>query len=68
MTLALVDHARDGDAVARAIAAGGTAAVGIPFDRGLRDGSSPRTIATRRALLRLAAALVAATGPSAVPS
>ncbi|HYI50715.1 MAG TPA: hypothetical protein VEX42_03990 [Microbacterium sp.] len=61
--LALVDHAGDGDAVARAIAADGTATVSVPFDRGLRDDGGARTISARRALLRLAATLVAASDP-----
>lgn len=56
--LALVDHARRGDAVARAIAADGTPAVAIPYDRGLRIGSGPQTLAGRRAVLQLAATLV----------
>lgn len=64
--LALVDLARDGDAVARAISSDGTAAVGIPFDQGLRDGGHPRTLAARRALLSLAATLVAASEPEEV--
>ncbi len=64
--LALVDHAREGDAVARAVAADGTATVSVPFDQGLHDGGRPRSLAARRALLRLAATLVAASEPEGV--
>ncbi|MEZ3162002.1 hypothetical protein AB1K54_15915 [Microbacterium sp. BWT-B31] len=55
--LALVDHTRAGDAVARAFAADGRV-VGIPFDRGLRAGRGPHRPAARRAVLQLASALV----------
>lgn len=58
--LALVDHARDGEAVARMIGADAPhPVVHIPFDAGLRADSRPRGFAARRALLRLAATLVA---------
>lgn len=56
--LALVDHARAGDAVARAFSGDPWPVVGIPFDAGLRAGGDPRRAVTRDALLRLAAALV----------
>ncbi|MET0735625.1 MAG: hypothetical protein ABWY55_08280 [Microbacterium sp.] len=58
--LALVDHARRGPAVADAMDADAWPVVGIPFDGGLRAGAGARTLATRHALVRLAATLVAA--------
>lgn len=59
--LALVDHAREGNAVARMMEADAPhPVVGIPFDAGLRAGGPPRGFATRRALLRLAAMLISA--------
>jgi hypothetical protein len=57
--LALVDHARAGDAVARALESSDAwPVVGIPFDRAIRAGEDPRGLASRRAVLRLAATLV----------
>lgn len=64
--LALVDHGRDGNAVARAFATDPWPVVGIPFDAGLRAGRAPRRSATRHAVLRLAATLVS--GEEAVPA
>lgn len=63
--LALVDHARSGDAVARAFAADPYPVVGVPFDAGLRGGSAPRTPRARRALLRLSATAVSGEAVSA---
>ncbi|MFH8251280.1 hypothetical protein ACH3VR_12990 [Microbacterium sp. B2969] len=64
--LALVDRARDGDAVARAMAGDAWPVVGIPFDRGLRASAEPAGQATLRGLLRLVATLVS--GRTAVPA
>ncbi|GAA3638952.1 hypothetical protein GCM10022200_22920 [Microbacterium awajiense] len=63
--LALVDHARAGDAVARALATDPYPVVGVPFDAGLRGGSAARTARARRALLRLSATAI---GAQAVPA
>ncbi|MDF2990705.1 MAG: hypothetical protein K0S37_1219 [Microbacterium sp.] len=61
VALALVDHAREGDAVARAIAVTATVPViAIPFDPGLHAGGNARRSLTHRAVVRLAAALVRA--------
>jgi hypothetical protein len=58
--LAFVDHAREGDGVARLVAAGSPhPVIGVPFDARMQAGSRPRAYATRRALLQLAATLVA---------
>lgn len=56
--LALVDHGRSGDAVARAFARDPWPVIGVPFDAGLRADGSPRRHTTRNAVLRLAATLV----------
>ncbi|MCC4247654.1 hypothetical protein [Microbacterium testaceum] len=66
VVLALVDRRREGDGVARAFAAGSAhPVVGVPFDPGLAAGGHPRRSATQLAVVRLAAALVAATGRAA---
>lgn len=66
VVLALVDHAREGDGVARAFATGAdTVVMPIPFDSGLAAGGNPRRSATHLALVRLAAAVVAADGRAA---
>ncbi len=57
--LALVDHSREGGAVARTMTADAWPVVGIPFDRGLRSGGRPSGPA-RHALLQLAATLLSA--------
>lgn len=62
VVLALVDHAREGDGVARAFATGSDHdVVPIPFDPGLSAGGRARRSATHLALVRLAAAVVGAT-------
>jgi len=59
VVLALIDHAREGDAVARAVASASTAPViAIPFDAGLRAGGNARRSLTHRAVMRLAASLI----------
>ena len=58
--LALVDHARDGDAVARAFAADPWPVVAIPFDAAVRRRRALRSPRTRRALLQLTATVLAA--------
>ncbi|GAA3015115.1 hypothetical protein [Microbacterium aurantiacum] len=60
VVLALVDHARAGDAVARAVDGDPAVTVAIPFDGGLQADAAPRTRPAERALLRLTAALMAA--------
>ncbi|KTS06720.1 hypothetical protein [Microbacterium testaceum] len=61
VVLALVDHAREGDAVARAVATGTPhPVIAVPFDPGLRAGGAARRSLTHRAIVRLAAALVRA--------
>lgn len=63
VVLALVDHAREGDGVADALATTAThPVVAVPFDSGLAAGGRPRRSATNLALVELAAAVVAATG------
>jgi len=57
--IVLVDHARQGNGVARALADDPWPVVGVPFDHGLRAGDdAPRTHTARRAVLCLAAAVV----------
>jgi hypothetical protein len=63
--LALVDHARRGDAVARILDADAAPTIHIPFDRGLRAGRSAASLPARRALLHLAAVLTAGGGVAA---
>jgi len=66
VVLALVDHAREGDGVARALATGADhPVVAVPFDAGLAAGGNARRSATRLAVVELAAALVAAGGSAA---
>lgn len=63
VVLTLVDHGREGDGVARALAIGADhAVVAIPFDAGLAAGGRARRSATHLAMVRLAAAVVDATG------
>lgn len=63
VTLALVDHAREGDGVARAITTGTDHVVlPLPFDAGLAAGGRARRSATHLAVIRLAASVVGATG------
>jgi hypothetical protein len=57
--LALVDHARTGGAVARAMSSDAWPVVGIPFDRGLHRGGRASGPA-RHALLQLAATVLSA--------
>ena len=57
--LALVDHSREGGAVARTMTADAWPVVGVPFDRGLRSGGRP-TGPARHALLQLTATLLSA--------
>jgi MinD-like ATPase involved in chromosome partitioning or flagellar assembly len=65
LVLALVDHGREGDGVARAFATGADhTVVPIPFDAGLAAGGRARRSATHLAVVRLAAAVVGATGRS----
>jgi hypothetical protein len=56
--LALVDHSRAGDAVARAFAGDPWPVIGVPFDAGIRSGGAPRRHTSRNAVLQLAATLV----------
>lgn len=63
--LALVDHARDGDAVARAFAADPWPVVAVPFDASARRSRTVRGARTRRALLQLAATVMAPEAVSA---
>ncbi|TDN91329.1 hypothetical protein [Microbacterium sp. BK668] len=63
--LALVDHARAGEAVARAMASDPWPVVGVPFDRGLRGGRTP-TGRARHAVLEVAATVLS--GRKAVPA
>lgn len=66
VVLALVDHAREGDGVARAFAVGAEHdVVPIPFDAGLAGGGRARRSTTHLAVVRLAAAVVGATGRAA---
>lgn len=66
VVLALVDHAREGDGVARALATGAAyPVVAVPFDPGLAAGGHARRSTTQLAVVRLAAALVAASGRTA---
>ena len=66
VVLALVDHAREGDGVARALATGSDhPVVAVPFDPGLAAGGHARRSATQLAVVQLAAALVAAGGSAA---
>ena len=66
VVLALVDHAREGDGVARAFSDGADHdVVPIPFDAGLAAGGRARRSATHLAVVRLAAAVVAASGSAA---
>lgn len=66
VALALVDHAREGDGVARALATGAEHPVlPVPYDAGLAAGGRPRRSLTHRAVVQLAATLVAATGRTA---
>lgn len=66
VVLALVDHAREGDGVARALATGSDhPVVAVPFDAGLAAGGHARRSATQLAVVQLAAALVAAGGSAA---
>lgn len=58
VVLALIDHDRRGDAVARALRNGTHPVVAVPFDRGLRSGGHPRSSSARLALVRLTADLV----------
>jgi MinD-like ATPase involved in chromosome partitioning or flagellar assembly len=61
VALALVDHAREGDAVARALGLGALhPVVAVPFDPGLKAGGAARRSLTHRAIVRLAATLVRA--------
>lgn len=57
--LALVDHARHGDAVARAFAADPWPVVAVPFDASVRRRRTLRSVRTRRALLQVAATVMA---------
>lgn len=66
VVLALVDHAREGDGVARAFASGAEYdVVPVPFDAGLAGGRRARRSMTHLAVVRLAAAVVGATGRGA---
>lgn len=66
VVLALVDHGRDGDGVARALGTGADhPVVAVPHDAGLAAGGGPRRSLTHRAVVHLAAALVAAAGRAA---
>lgn len=66
VVLALVDHAREGDGVARAFATGAEyPVVAVPFDPGLAAGGRARRSATQLAVVQLAAAVVAAGGSAA---
>ena len=66
VVLALVDHAREGDGVARALATGAEyPVVTVPFDPGLAANGRARRSATHLAVVKLAAALVAASGRAA---
>jgi len=61
VALALVDHAREGDAVSRALGLGAVHPVlAVPFDPGVNAGGEARRSLTHRAIVRLAATLVRA--------
>jgi MinD-like ATPase involved in chromosome partitioning or flagellar assembly len=66
VVLTLVDQGREGDDVARAFATGADhQVVPVPFDAGLAAGGRARRSATHLAVVRLAAAAVAASGRTA---
>jgi hypothetical protein len=59
VVIALADRARVGDTAARVVAAHSPhRVVRVPFDAGLRADDAPRSAATRRALVELAALLI----------